>query len=480
MPIDERHRERDGERRSRDDDVLARARPAPGPSCRAATSSRSQIARAASRVGRDAARRSLSTSGPSGRSSSSMRDARAHGVRTPRARRAPSASAVERAQVDGLRRVEQLDGGQVAQTRARSRAIFATTYARHRRVVLDALRHGQAVERRRIGEMADLVAQRGQRLLDRRETRVLRAAARELQRQVRRTPARYSRRQRCDAQRRRVREREAERCRTRARAPGMWKLPLDSIAPASATTSGLSAALLSSISTSSRARAQRRQRARRAPARRSATTADPARGAPHRAPRARCRRAASASRAAIVGLSRRRPRRLRARIERRQVGAKALERQRDAATFSASQRCSAVVQHQRRVADGRRVGADEREAILGAERDRRKPGARAAPRRRAAISPRTRLRLRRSAASARCDSGGRSATPIEPKRGTTRMHAAVEHRDERVEHGGRHAGAAARHARRRARTSSRAPTSRRKARPDADRARAHRAPLVGS
>ena len=61
-----------------------------------------------------------------------------------------------------------------------------------------------------------------------------------------------------------------------------------------------------------------------------------------------------------------------------------------------------------------------------------------------------------------------------------RMHAGVQHREERIEHGRRNARAADGHARTRARTSSRARRRSRMTRTDADGARAHGALLIGA
>ena len=138
----------------------------------------------------------------------------------------------------------------------------------------------------------------------------------------------------------------------------------------------------------------------------SATTPGPARGAPRRRRHSALPASSAASRCAIVGLARRRPRRLR-RADRAASGWRESPRTTAPPRRSARRaRCSAVVQHQRRVADGRGVGADEREAVLGAERNRRKPGARQRLRRPAAISPSNSASPSPISGSARCDSGG--------------------------------------------------------------------------
>ena len=99
------------------------------------------------------------------------------------------------------------------------------------------------------------VGERGQRLLDRGKARVLRSERGELQRQSGergRVEALAAR----DAQRADVRRARAPDASKASASAGTWKLPFDSIAVASAITSGLSAALLSSSSTSSRADVQ--------------------------------------------------------------------------------------------------------------------------------------------------------------------------------------------------------------------------------
>ena len=172
--------------------------------------------------------------------------------------------------------------------------------------------------------MAYLVAQRGQRFLDRREARVRGPMARELQRQVGER-RRHKARRALDAHARALaRARSpARRGPARATASGSCRwTALTSVRQ----TSGLSAALLSSISTSSRAAIERDVRAPWTCATpRNDTGSCTRRAAP--ASIARCRRAAPAA-AARLAPGPARPRRRGARIERRQVGAKALERQR--------------------------------------------------------------------------------------------------------------------------------------------------------
>ena len=154
--------------------------------------------------------------------------ARTRCVRRARAR-ARASTATSAAQIDGLRGGEQLDGDQVAQRRddrapswrRRARAIVAWSST--------ALRHGQDVERRRIGEMANLV-------------RTARSASSAI---VANPECSGPRRVSCSGKSesageiqllaalrrtaRRLRQRDAAARRTRARAPAMWKLPLDSI-----------------------------------------------------------------------------------------------------------------------------------------------------------------------------------------------------------------------------------------------------------
>ena len=133
-----------------------------------------------------------------------------------------------------------------------------------------------------------------------------------------------------------------------------------------------------------------RRRRRRAPAARSAACRGPARGRSRRGwRRPRCRRAARAGRAATrcaPGCGRTR---VQALVERDGRALERLERQR---RRRRRPRRAAAARRARASAAGRRHqvrAVDEREALLGLERDRREAGARRAPRRRAARSPST-------------------------------------------------------------------------------------------
>ena len=226
--------------------------------------------------------------------------------------------------------------------------------------------------------------------------------------------------------------------------PGAWKLPFDSISQVSATTSGLSAALFNSSSTCVARRRQRGERGavhlRDAAKRQRVLHA--ARGT--RLPQRAAREQLAKPRGHGV-LSGRRPRRLHPRVERAQVGAKAFVRQRSgdvqriehapahrggpaprAPTVAAFELISARPSLPVSVAGARPACASAAAPVI------------VAPRNSASPSP--------MSGSARCDSGARSATPIDPMPGTTGMHAGVEHRDERVEHRRRNARAAHGHA----------------------------------
>ena len=272
----------------------------------------------------------------------------------------------------------------------------------------------------------------------------------------------------------RLRQRDAERVEREGESRECGSCRWTASRP-SATTSGLSAALFNSSSTWSRAD-------------RSAASAAPCTCVTQRSDSGSCTRRAApgchsalpassvVNRAAISDLSGRGMRRLHARVERAQVGAKAFERQRRG-DVQRIQRVRAVVHHQRRVPDGRGVRADQRKAVLGRRAHRLQAGPRsaaapAAPRRDTPRSP------GRSAAGRDATAGARSATPIEPRLGTTGCTPAFSMRDERVEHAGRNAGAAHRHAGG-AREHHRAHHIGREARADADGARLHGALLVG-
>ena len=157
-------------------------------------------------------------------------------------------------------------------------------------------------------------------------------------------------------------------------------------------------------------------------------------------------------------LARRGARRLHARVERRQVGAKAFEGQRRG-HVERIERARAIVEHERGMTDRGRVGADQREAVLRRERDRRECRRARAPRRPGARRRDIPRRLRPAAAA-------QGATAARDRRrrwsrcvGTTGCTPRIEHGD---------AAPRARRARRpepprpcrtRGRTSSRAPTS---------------------
>ena len=130
-------------------------------------------------------------------------------------------------------------------------------------------------------------------------------------------------------------------------------------------------------------------------------------------------------------------------IERTQVGAKPLERQRGRDVQRVERR-HGIMDDQRRTADGRRVGADQRESVLRGERDRRKAGASQRFRARQDVAlelgfafaeqRQREMRKRREIGDAdRAD------------RRHARMHARVQQCDQRVEHRGRNTRAAHRH-----------------------------------
>ena len=110
-------------------------------------------------------------------------DARADAVVDPARAGTERCEDVRGTQVDGLRGDHGLDRDQRDVALAH-RVELGDARRRHRRVVLDALGHRQEVERSRIREVTDLRRQRSQRFLRGREARLLRSAARELQRQV--------------------------------------------------------------------------------------------------------------------------------------------------------------------------------------------------------------------------------------------------------------------------------------------------------
>ncbi len=198
--------------------------------------------------------------------------------------------------------------------------------------------------------------------------------------------------------------------------PGMWKLPVDAIELVSMSTRGLSAAALSSISTCSTACA-------------SASSAAPCTCATQRNDSGSwTRRAAPAFSSALpasalaqpprsLGLPRRRASGLRPLRKRRQVRAKALERQRDDVVEPIEQLRKIVRARDTRCPTVAAFALTSTRPSLGPSATGARP-ARASASRPAIRRPSTKASPSPINTSAICESGGRSPTLIVPHAGT--------------------------------------------------------------
>jgi hypothetical protein len=302
---------------------------------------------------------------------------------------------------------------------------------RHRRVVLDRLRDRLRIQHGRVGEMADLGEQRGQRLLHGCEAGMRTVMRRELQRQI----GEAGREQPDDAAGRepgRLRQAEAERLEGQRESGRMEVAGRDRRSRIGKDERAVGGGIQLGLHRLPGARERvQRGAVHRGDAAEAQGILEPPGGV--RLPQGGVGKQAAEPRRGF-DLARARPRLLDRREERSGIGPEAFEAERRCG-FQCGESLRGIAAGERSAADAGRIGADQREPILGREDNRLQPGS---GQRLAAgqhITPVFCFPLadeRQGHMSERRQVGGADRAGC----GDQRMHAGVQHGNERLQHAG--------------------------------------------